>query len=53
MSAVKQLEEIFFEGVANKGVSILGDKLPDGTYFYIIDKGDGSKRLSGYLELLR
>ena len=45
--------DVFFDGIANKGVSMLGDKLPDGTYFYIIDKGDGSKKISGYLELLR
>lgn len=30
-----------------------GKELPDGTYFYIIDLGDGSGVLSGYLELLR
>lgn len=30
-----------------------GKVLPDGTYFYIIDLGDGSERLSGYLEILR
>ncbi len=30
-----------------------GKELPDGTYFYIIDLGDGSDRLSGYLEIVR
>jgi large repetitive protein len=27
--------------------------LPDGTYFYIIDLGDGSEKLSGYLQISR
>lgn len=30
-----------------------GKDLPDGTYFYIIDLGDGSAPLSGYLQLMR
>ncbi len=30
-----------------------GKELPDGTYFYLIDLGDGSDILSGYLEILR
>ena len=28
-------------------------RLPDGTYYYIVDKRDGSEPLAGYLELLR
>ena len=43
---------VFFDGVSNKGINILGNVLPDGTYFYIIDKRDGTQPLSGYLELL-
>ncbi|MFC6997202.1 invasin domain 3-containing protein [Rufibacter roseus] len=31
-----------WNGVANKGV-VLGNKLPDGTYFYIIDLNNGEK----------
>lgn len=41
-----------FDGVSNKGMSPMGTNLPDGTYFYIIDKNDGSKPISGYLEIV-
>lgn len=42
---------IFFDGKSNKGINLMGNNLPDGTYFYIIDKRDGSKPLAGFLEL--
>ncbi|HEX6225775.1 MAG TPA: gliding motility-associated C-terminal domain-containing protein, partial [Chryseolinea sp.] len=45
-------EDIYFDGISNRGVNILGNDLPDGTYFYIINKGDGSEAKTGYLELL-
>jgi gliding motility-associated-like protein len=45
--------EVYFNGISNKGISVLGKELPDGTYFYIIDKGDGTEPKTGYLELLR
>jgi len=45
--------DIMFNGISNKGISVMGSELPEGTYFYIIDKGDGSRPLTGYLELLR
>lgn len=44
--------DIYFDGKANKGISPMGNNLPDGTYFYIIDKRDGSKPLAGYLEIV-
>jgi hypothetical protein len=44
--------EIFFDGQSNKGISLMGTNLPGGTYFYIIDKRDGSKPMAGYLELI-
>jgi hypothetical protein len=44
--------DIYFDGKSNKGVSPMGNNLPDGTYFYIIDKRDGSKPLAGYLEIV-
>ena len=42
----------FFNGFANTGLNN-GNQLSEGTYFYIIDKGDGSDLLQGYLELIR
>jgi len=42
-----------FEGISNKGASIVGTELPIGTYFYVVDKSDGSKPKVGYLELNR
>jgi hypothetical protein len=44
---------IFFDGVGINGFYLQGNELPDGTYFYVIDKRDGSKPISGYLELTR
>ncbi|MEQ8245937.1 gliding motility-associated C-terminal domain-containing protein [Fulvivirga sp.] len=41
-----------FDGSSNKGINPMGRNLPDGTYFYVIDKRDGSKALSGYLEIV-
>jgi gliding motility-associated-like protein len=43
---------VVFDGQSNRGISILGNNLPAGTYFYIIDKKDGSKPLAGYLEIV-
>jgi gliding motility-associated-like protein len=44
--------QIFFDGQSNKGISLMGTHLPGGTYYYIIDKRDGSKPMAGYLELV-
>jgi hypothetical protein len=41
-----------FDGVSNRGVSPMGANLPDGTYYYIVDKRDGSKPVAGYLEIV-
>ena len=41
-----------FEGVGNRGLYVGGKKLPDGTYFYVIDKQDGTPPKTGYLELV-
>ncbi|NMM48436.1 gliding motility-associated C-terminal domain-containing protein [Marinigracilibium pacificum] len=42
-----------FNGVSNRGVNAMGNALPVGTYFYVIDLNDGSKPITGYMELLR
>ena len=42
-----------FEGISNEGLSVIGSELPIGTYFYVIDKNDGSTAKVGYLELNR
>jgi hypothetical protein len=44
---------ILFDGVSNRGISPIGSNVPDGTYYYIIDKRNGSKPLAGYLEIVK
>ncbi|MTI19576.1 gliding motility-associated C-terminal domain-containing protein, partial [Fulvivirga sp. RKSG066] len=39
-------------GVAN-GRLLIGTDVPDGTYFYVIDLGDGSKPVTGYVIVKR
>ena len=45
--------EVVFKGIGENGVYTIGNELPVGTYFYIIDKRDGTKPKTGYLELVR
>ena len=45
--------EIIFRGVGERGLYMIGEDLPDGTYFFIINKRDGSRPATGYLELMR
>ncbi|MEX1238675.1 MAG: gliding motility-associated C-terminal domain-containing protein, partial [Cyclobacteriaceae bacterium] len=45
--------DVVFKGLGENGVYTIGNELPVGTYFYIIDKRDGSKPKTGYLELVR
>ena len=45
--------ETYFDGQSNKGVSPMGTNLPDGTYFFIVDKNDGSRSIAGYLEIVK
>ncbi len=42
-----------FDGISNRGTSVTGKDLPIGTYFYVVNKNDGSKAKVGYLELNR
>lgn len=44
---------VVFKGIGERGVYTIGNQLPVGTYFYIIDKRDGSKPKTGYLELVK
>lgn len=45
--------DVAFNGVGLNGLYLAGKELPVGTYFYVIDKRDGSKPIAGYLELDR
>lgn len=42
-----------FNGYSNSGLSIGNNKLPEGTYFYYLEKGDNTEPYQGYLELIR
>ncbi|MCH8517388.1 MAG: gliding motility-associated C-terminal domain-containing protein [Cyclobacteriaceae bacterium] len=42
-----------FEGFGNRGVYAGSRELPAGTYFYVVDRGDGTRPVNGYLELIR
>ncbi|MGI9542869.1 MAG: Ig-like domain-containing protein [Cyclobacteriaceae bacterium] len=44
---------IAWEGQSTKGIVLGNDMLPAGTYFYVLDIGDGSKARSGYIVLRR
>ncbi|HEY9116651.1 MAG TPA: gliding motility-associated C-terminal domain-containing protein, partial [Roseivirga sp.] len=42
-----------FDGLANTGTIIGNKELPTGTYFYVIDFGEGSALKKGFLTLIR
>ena len=43
-----------WNGQTSDGITTLGKGfLPGGTYFYVIDKKDGERPSSGYIELIR
>lgn len=42
-----------WDGTTKMGISIGGDDLPVGTYFYIFDFGNGSKKIKGTIYLNR
>ncbi|MBL7846249.1 MAG: gliding motility-associated C-terminal domain-containing protein, partial [Cyclobacteriaceae bacterium] len=44
---------VCFKGTGENGLYFQDRLLPAGTYFYLIDKRNGSKIISGYLELTR
>jgi len=41
-----------WDGKCNQGLT-LGEDLPDGTYFVIINKGNGEKEVNGFIRLKR
>ena len=47
--------DIYFNGKSNKGVgtNLMGTDLPDGTYFFIVDKKNGERPMEGYLEIVK
>ncbi|MCB9224919.1 MAG: HYR domain-containing protein, partial [Crocinitomicaceae bacterium] len=43
-----------WDGTPNKGIVLYGDKVPEGSYFYIFDLGDGSgEKITGYIVIKR
>ncbi len=42
-----------WNGLSNSDLIRLGEDLPDGTYFYILDLGNGDKPLNGFVVLRR
>lgn len=45
--------DVVFIGIGEKGLYTTGTELPVGTYFFVINKGDGSKPRTGYMELVK
>jgi gliding motility-associated-like protein len=44
---------VFWDGKSNTGFRIGNEELPTGTYYYILDLGDGQKPISGSIYLDR
>lgn len=42
-----------WDGTATEGLQVGGDELPTGTYFYILDLGDGTDVIKGSIYLIR
>ncbi|MFK7952775.1 MAG: gliding motility-associated C-terminal domain-containing protein, partial [Ekhidna sp.] len=42
-----------FDGFSNIGVGDAGLELPTGTYFYVVDLGNGDEPVQGYIEIVR
>ncbi len=43
----------YWQGKASQGITLGNQPLPEGTYFYVIDLGEGRKPMSGYVLLKR
>ena len=46
-------QSIVWTGESERGVRLGSNRLPEGTYFYVIDLGESQKPLSGYVLLKR
>jgi gliding motility-associated-like protein len=44
---------VFWDGYANTGSTFLGNELPTGTYYYILDLGNGQQPIAGSIYLDR
>ncbi len=44
---------VFWDGFANTGTTFLGNELPTGTYYYILDLGNGQNPIAGSIYLDR
>ncbi|MEX1002762.1 MAG: HYR domain-containing protein, partial [Crocinitomicaceae bacterium] len=42
-----------WDGTPNKGIVIYGDKVPEGSYFYVFDLGNGQDKITGYIVIKR
>ncbi|NNM16752.1 MAG: tandem-95 repeat protein, partial [Bacteroidia bacterium] len=42
-----------WDGKANAGLLVIGDDLPDGTYYYVLDLGEGGKSKAGFVVIKR
>ena len=43
----------FWDGIANRGLMSGGGQVPTGTYFYILDLGNGEEKINGFIYLDR
>ena len=46
-------QNIVWTGESERGLRLGSNQLPEGTYFYVIDLGEGQKSVSGYVLLKR
>jgi len=44
---------VFWDGFANTGSTFLGNELPSGTYYYMLDLGNGENPIAGSIYLDR
>ena len=42
-----------WDGTSNAGLLVIGKNLPDGTYYYVLDLGEGEKAKAGFVVIKR